>query len=314
MLRRYQPGTLEGEVQGLKYAVATGVIVAIGVFILLIILIVLTAIGYNIVKHYAVAENNDCYDGNTCTVDVKLDNGGCVYIHKPPNKTCTSRCHRSTNDLTCQYFQLTKGVQTPICYSPTLDTCKGTCETDGDCEDLPTKGGSLAGECKENTCYYVRDQTTGGAEYNSSEIPDLDCTTGAEIFQSYCRDYLNPIEPVIQDHCVSFDVQCEDADLSGGGTVPIPTCYYYWWCSVQSYVPDISKKRNIMANMDNAGHHSRNKAAWPMGNGGTHNKENIKQKKRAMQGRRITVPPTEGGASNMPTRAINRGKIAINTL
>jgi len=244
MLPRNMPGTIEGEMQGVKYATFMNVVIVILVFIAIVIALILIGIGSSILDDYQLS-GTKCEDGNTCTYDLERSKGGCIYVPKPPGHSCTSECYRSTPDLGCVNLQLTKGVLTPKCVSPTLSACRGTCEVDGDCVDLPTQAGGVTGECKENTCYYVRDQT-GDGDYDSSEIPDLDCTPEAEAFQNYCSAYLNTSDPIVQQACISFSVQCESAPLDGGGTTSIPVCYYYFWCSVQAYVPVPAKKKRAV--------------------------------------------------------------------
>lgn len=241
--RANRPGTVGGELQGTKLAVSIAVVLDVVTLMGVVVCIILLGILTDNSKDLKIQNGGDCYDGNTCTVDIEREEGGCLYLAKPPGHACTSECYDPTPDLACHYLELTKGVLTPKCHSDTLGACRGTCEADVDCPDLPTADGPVMGECFDNTCYYVRDQTS--ETFDADEIPDLVCTPDAEIFNRYCETYLNTSGDIVADHCITWDVQCEDASLDPMGTAAIPVCYYYFWCSVQEYTPIVLKKRQI---------------------------------------------------------------------
>jgi hypothetical protein len=225
------------DLKGTKTAISINVCLSILLLLGVIICIILLALYGGILGKYKLGGDN-CFDGNSCTRDMELEGGGCVYLPKPIGKSCSSQCYRPTSDLVCHYLQLTKGVLTPKCHSDTLEACKGTCSVDEDCTPLSTQDGELLGECKQNTCYYTRDITLT-EEYDADEIPDLTCTSNAEVFNNYCEAYMNKTSPEVADSCITWDVQCKNAPLEQGGFALVPTCYYYYWCSVQAYV-DVS--------------------------------------------------------------------------
>ncbi len=241
MLLRNQPGTVGGELQGMKLAISCNIVISILVFFVLLVTLILASIAFDILKDVKISKG--CDDWNSCTVDFERNEGGCVYYPKPKGSSCNSQCYGPAEDLSCHYLELTKGILTPKCHSPTLETCLGTCNIDEDCPNIEATFGVLMGECKENTCYYIHNIAAFPVQFPSNEIPELECNTHSEIFQRYCDLLLLPDQPLVHDNCLVSDVQCEEADLFGGGFTQIPACHFYFWCSAQDYQPVILAKR-----------------------------------------------------------------------
>jgi hypothetical protein len=233
-----RPNTIAREFQGMKLANGFNICIAIVILILTIVILVLISSSQSILN--SVDLETGCNDNNPCTHDVKRKEGGCVFLPKETGDVCSSQCFETASDSTCQYFQLTRGFLTPLCYSPTVETCSGTCSVDGDCPQIASTVVGytpLNGTCYGNVCYYTFNIDDLSGDFESSEIPPLTCNADDEVFKTFCSSKLDPTDPYVAEGCIIPEVQCESADVvDPPGTALVPICYYYFWCSIQQYI------------------------------------------------------------------------------
>jgi len=229
------------ELNGVKFGTFITVVLATIAIIGMIIALILLGLATDTVNNLKI--NDGCDDYNDCTYDYEKDSGGCINLPKKQGDSCRSECYESeATDQTCSNLQITPGVLTPVCTSPSQQFCKGFCLTDGDCPALSTVAGDVAGECFATTCYY-RIDPTGGATIDGNEVPELICNQDYQVYQTTCESYLNTSDTLVKSRCIISDVQCETV-TTNLGTAPAAICYYYHACSVQQYIPIVALFRN----------------------------------------------------------------------
>lgn len=229
------------ELRGVKFGTFITVVLATIAIIGMIIALILLGLATDTVNNLKI--NDGCNDYNDCTYDYEKDSGGCINLPKKQGDSCRSECYETeASDQTCSNLQITPGVLTPVCTSPSQQFCKGFCLTDGDCPALSTIAGDVAGECFATTCYY-RIDPTGGVTIDGTEVPDLICNQDYQVYQTTCESYLNTSDTLIKSRCIISDVQCETV-TTNLGTAPAAICYYYHACSVQQYIPVVALLRN----------------------------------------------------------------------
>jgi hypothetical protein len=64
-----------------------------------------------------------CADGNPCTADYEFDSGGCESIPFPEGTPCEDVCIMGSQEGTCEYIELQKGITKPICTGRCLGSC-----------------------------------------------------------------------------------------------------------------------------------------------------------------------------------------------
>lgn len=230
------------ELRGLKFGSFITIVFATIAIIGMIIALVLLGLATDTVNNLKI--NDGCNDYNDCTYDYEKDSGGCINLPKKQDDSCRSECYDAeATDQTCSSLQITPGVLTPVCTSPSQQFCKGFCLTDGDCPALSTIAGDVAGECFATTCYY-RIDPTGGATIDGNEVPELICNQDYQVYQTTCESYLNTSDTLVKSRCIISDVQCETVPTNLG-SAPAAICYYYHACSVQQYIPVMIMKRSL---------------------------------------------------------------------
>lgn len=244
---------LAGELRGLKLLAFVAIVIASIAIVGMIVALILLGLATSTVDDLKI--NSGCNDNNDCTYDYEKDTGGCINLPKKDGQPCRSECYSAeASDQTCMNVQLTPGLLTPICQSPSQQFCRGFCLNNADCPLLSTVFGDVAGTCFGTTCYY-RFDPSGGVTIDGNEIPDLTCSQDYQIFRTSCMRYLNTSDTLIESRCIVSDVQCEPATTSLGSAA-IGICYYYHACSIQQYIPIALLTRSISSQDNKRGENS----------------------------------------------------------
>lgn len=226
---------LAREMRGLKLLAFVAIVISSIAIVGMIVALILLGLATTAVDDLRINDSG-CDDNNDCTYDYEKDTGGCINLPKQDGEPCRSECYSAeASDQTCLGMQLTPGVLTPVCQSPSQQFCKGFCLNNVDCPLLSTVFGDVAGTCFGTTCYY-RFDPSGGVTIDGNEIPDLTCSQDYPIYRTSCMSYLNQSDTLIQSKCIVSDVQCESATTNLGSAL-VGICYYYHACSVQQYIP-----------------------------------------------------------------------------